>query len=207
MITPDLHDFSDAAIPCDQTVDLTLSNADEPLVISALDYTSSTGEMVLVDPNAWPITLNTNETVEVAVDFSPTIKGPSTGLLEVTSTDPRGVVSAEQVGEGVYDVEVNDSFVVPDPLVDSYTSPARITDGFTSPRFKTDTWNAPTDQVEVFTAPEYQTDTFTSAQQTMDSYIAPTLITDTYLVPDEPPVDILFAVDQSCSMDSVSSQR
>jgi hypothetical protein len=207
VITPDVYDFGDSPIPCEEEVELTLSNIGlEPLVIDSLDYTSSTGEMALVDSNAWPITLGTNEEVAVAVTFAPTITGPSDGVLEVTSTDPRGVVQGEQSGNGAYDLEVDDQFVVPDETVDIYQSPSRVTEDFTSPKYKTDNFTASSDATDTFTAPEYQTETFASPQLSMDSFTAPQGVLDAFVVPDEPPVDIIFAVDQSCSMDSISNQ-
>lgn len=207
VISPDVYDFGDSPIPCEQEVEITLSNIGlEPLVIDSLDYTSSTGEMALLDPNSWPITLGTNEEVAVAVAFTPTITGASDGILEVTSTDPRGVVQGEQSGNGAYDVEVDEQFVVPDETVDIYQSPSRVTEDFTSPKYKTDNFTASSDATDTFTAPEYQTDTFSSPQLSMDSFTAPVSVSDDFgAISGAPPVDILFAVDQSCSMDTVNT--
>jgi hypothetical protein len=207
VISPDIFDFGDSPIPCEQEVELTLSNIGlEPLVIDSLDYTSSTGEMALFDANIWPITLNTYEEVAVSVTFAPTITGASLGILEVSSTDPRGVVQAEQTGNGAYDVEVHDQFVVPDAIVDSYKSPTRNLDDFYAPKYKTDNFNAATDKTDTYTAPKYQTDIFWAPQLAMDSFQAPVGVLDEFGgISGAPPVDVLFVVDQSCSMKSVNS--
>jgi hypothetical protein len=54
-----------------------------------------------------------DEAVFVTVSFAATDEGADTGELSVTSNDPRGVVTADQSGEGVYADEVSETFEEP----------------------------------------------------------------------------------------------
>jgi hypothetical protein len=206
VISPDSYDFGDSPIPCDEQVELTLTNiGGEALIIDSLEYTASTGEMLLHDANQWPMTLHTNDSTTVTVEFVPTMTGPATGILDVVSNDPRGVVSADQIGEGIWETLVEDQFTVPDAVVDVYQAPTVSAEDFTAPDYRTDTFSAPASQTDTFTAPEYETDTFMTPPLLTDSFVAPSQVTDNYTVVGEPPVDILFAVDQSGSMDLVNT--
>jgi hypothetical protein len=115
-ITPDSYIFGDAPIPCGSSVELELRNVgSEDLVITGLDYRS--GGLLTLDDNGLeaelPITLAPDEARNVSVIFTPTTIGSDTGELEVTSNDPRGVVSADQNGEGTYGEETTEAFTEP----------------------------------------------------------------------------------------------
>lgn len=104
-ITPDTYVFGDAFIPCGVSVELELKNiGSEDLRIDSLDYRSA--GMLTLDASAvvpqLPVTLAPGEARFVTVTFTPATAGSDTGVLEVTSNDPRGVVSADQNGEGAY---------------------------------------------------------------------------------------------------------
>lgn len=135
-ITPDPHDFGTRFIPCADTVSLSLENTGgDVLTIEEIGHVSA-DDFELFDDNVLPLTLNPGESTTVDVTYIPTIEGTTSGELQVLSNDPRGLVTAGQMG---------------------------------------------TAQYAAFT-------------------------TDTHTVPTDPPVDILFAVDQSCSMDSIAGQ-
>lgn len=114
-ITPDSYVFDDAVVPCGESVELTLENVGtEDLVITDYDYTSS-GLLALDDSRfpALPLTLPVGQTATVTVTFDPTTVGADTGTFSVTSNDPRGVVTAEQNGEGSYIDERSETFTEP----------------------------------------------------------------------------------------------
>lgn len=121
-ITPDSYVFADTFIPCGAFVDLTLENVgSENLVISDLAYRS--GGLLTLDDSALrpqlPVTLAPGETRQVRVNFQAVTAGSDTGMLEVTSNDPRGVVTADQNGEGAYADENTEVFTEPGiPSVD-----------------------------------------------------------------------------------------
>jgi hypothetical protein len=115
-ITPDSYVFGDAPIPCGASVELELRNVgSEDLVITDLEYRS--GGLLTFDDNGLeaelPITLAPDESRKAFVVFTPTTIGADTGELEVTSNDPRGVVSADQNGEGSYGEEATEAFTEP----------------------------------------------------------------------------------------------
>jgi len=135
-ITPDPYDFGTLFVPCDDFTTLQLENVGgDLLVIDRIDHISD-GSFVLDDPNVFPVELLPGQFTSVNVTFTASTTGTVEGELQVTSNDPRGVVSAFQSGTGDYAAIGQDSFVIPE----------------------------------------------------------------------DPPVDILFAVDQSCSMDDDSAQ-
>lgn len=112
-ITPDSYVFGDAFIPCGSSVELELKNVgSEDLVITELDYRSG-GDMTL-DAAALeaelPVTLAPGELRYVTVYFAPSTTASDTGVLDVTSNDPRGVVSADQNGEGSFGGEQTEVF-------------------------------------------------------------------------------------------------
>lgn len=130
-IVPEIHDFGDLLVPCDDAVELTLSNTGaEPLEITEIQLAGTEG-LELVDDNALPVTLAVGEATEVDVYWTALTNGPASSTLSVTSNDPRGIVTATQAGNG------------------TFSATAR----------------------------------------------------ETLTIDENPPVDILFAVDQSCSMD------
>ena len=66
-----------------------------------------------------PLTLPPGANTNVVVAFDALYAGTSDGLLEVMSTDPRGVITATQLAEGTYAGQRVDSFTMPeDPAVD-----------------------------------------------------------------------------------------
>lgn len=114
-ITPDSYVFGDTFIPCGASVELTLENiGSEDLVITEVDYTS--GGMLSLDTTGapqLPLTLAPGEFRNVYVNFEAATEGSDTGRLDVTSNDPRGVVSADQNGEGAYADSFTESFTEP----------------------------------------------------------------------------------------------
>lgn len=165
VISPDLHDFGVLDIPCNDAVEITLTNIGlEPLEIYSLDFQSSDGQMSLVDLNSWPITLPAMSETTVDVRFDAFMPGNSFGTIVVDSNDPRGLIEANQSGKPGYADSLTEQFAVPDPVLDVFTGPVK--------------------SIETFTAPSS--------------------VSESYILPHNPPVDILFAVDQSCSMDSVN---
>ncbi|MEZ4238252.1 MAG: choice-of-anchor D domain-containing protein [Myxococcota bacterium] len=115
-ITPDSYVFGESLIPCGGEVELTLTNVgSEDLIISDWDYRSA-GFLTLDDSMLrpeLPITLAPNESRAMTVYFSPTDAGADTGILSVTSNDPRGVVEADQNGEGSFGDEETETFTQP----------------------------------------------------------------------------------------------
>ncbi len=122
-ITPPSYNFDDAFVPCGSQVELELKNiGDIDLLIEDFDYTSG-GLLSLVDPAAFrgqlPMTLAPGEYTTVWVEFTPTEAGSDTGVFEVESNDPRGVVTADQNGEGAYLATNTEEFTTPgSPPVD-----------------------------------------------------------------------------------------
>jgi hypothetical protein len=166
LISPDPLDFGDLQLYCTDEQGVTLSNiGQETLVIDDVTFKTSAGQFELLDSTEKPISLETGESTGVGVRFVPTTQGPHTSSIAVVSNDPRGTVSSAQNGEGIYESDGSDTFVVPLETADQFVVPDRITDAHTAP-FK---------------------------------------VSDQHTVPEDPPVDILFAVDQSCSMDSINT--
>lgn len=117
-ITPDNHVFTDAVVPCGETVDLTLENVGkEDLVIQSLSYSSDLGLMTFDDGGVsglLPLTLAPGESRGgLSVAFVPVDSGADLGTLKVVSNDPRGTVIAEQSGEGTYFDENTELFTEP----------------------------------------------------------------------------------------------
>jgi hypothetical protein len=113
-ITPTSYTFEDTFIPCGAEVDVEFKNiGNEPLEITDVAYTS--GGLLSFDNRGvtLPFTLEPGEHVEVGVVFEATSAGADTGTIEVTSNDPRGVVTADQSGEGAYASEVTETFLEP----------------------------------------------------------------------------------------------
>lgn len=113
-ITPDSYVFGAAFIPCGVSVELELKNVgSETLDISSLDYRS--GGMLTLDSSSitLPLSLAPGEARNVTVTFTPATEGSDTGVLDVTSNDPRGVVSADQNGEGAYSESATEVFTEP----------------------------------------------------------------------------------------------
>lgn len=137
-INPNPMDFGYEYIGCtdEQNVELRNVGGDE-LIIQDIEYT---GDATLAVSGkgipSLPMSLQPGEFASLQVQFAPDAEETFVGKLNVQSNDPRGWVSATQLGDGEYIDVVQDHF----------------------------------------------------------------------LVPEAPPVDILFAVDQSCSMDDDNSR-
>jgi hypothetical protein len=113
-ITPDSHNFGSEFVPCGASVELEMRNTGSAdLEVTDVSYTS--GGLLTFDNRGvgLPFTLAPDEYVTVAVDFEATTEGSDTGTLSVTSNDPRGVVTADQNGEGAYLDFVTESFETP----------------------------------------------------------------------------------------------
>ena len=115
-ITPDYHRFPAA---CDDAIELKLENIGlEPLIIDTISY-SAPGDLVLVDANALPLTLQPSEYTVVDVIYTPSGLGTVVGTIDVSSNDPRGVQSANQEAEpGQGDIIVEEFEVQADPPID-----------------------------------------------------------------------------------------
>ncbi len=120
LITPATYDFGQAFVPCGDTVELTLENVGgDDLTISDATYDSPGGSMTFVPSFSLPLTLAPGESRVVSVDFMPTLAGGDMGTLSVTSNDPDGVETADQLGEGVWQGSTTESFDTPEaPPVD-----------------------------------------------------------------------------------------
>lgn len=115
-ITPDSYVFGDTFVPCGADVDLELKNiGSENLVITDLSYTSL--GLLTLDDSALrpllPVTLMPDEARYVTVHFAASTVGSDTGKLEVASNDPRGIVAADQNGEGSYADDNVEVFTTP----------------------------------------------------------------------------------------------
>lgn len=115
-ITPEVWTFDDRFVPCGDFKEVELANVGaEALVIEQVDYFA--GDLLWLDDAELqamlPLTLMPGETVTVDVVFDAVVAGEDTGLLAVKSTDPRGVLSAEQHAAGLYAATGSDSFTEP----------------------------------------------------------------------------------------------
>lgn len=111
-VTPASYDFGEAFIPCGDTVEIELRNVGAAdLEITSLDYTSG-GMLSLVNPLVLPLTLAPGDATTVSVDFDPA-NGADAGTLSVTSNDPDGVETAEQLGEGAWMSSQVETFYTP----------------------------------------------------------------------------------------------
>ena len=118
-ISPNYYDFANTFIPCGAEKELILTNIGrEDLVITDLDYASA-GHLSLLAGLTLPLTLAPSETAAVLVGFAAADTAGDLGTLSVTSNDPRGIVEAEQWGEGQYASQESETFEVPfEPPVD-----------------------------------------------------------------------------------------
>lgn len=112
-ISPEHWTFN-AVVPCGDFVELTLENVgSEVLTITDADYAS--GGLLTLDAGnlTLPLSLAPGETRAVTVHFSAVEVGSDFGELSVTSNDPRGVVTADQNGEGSFVQEATEAFTEP----------------------------------------------------------------------------------------------
>lgn len=121
MIDPDPYDFGIDYVGCGYSTDFMLTNVGtDPLMIDAIDYSTTNG-MLELQPIAvsLPIRLDPGDGTAVTVEFLPDQEAATAGYLEVTSNDPRGVVSTEHLGQGVYANWRSETFAIPEnPPVD-----------------------------------------------------------------------------------------
>jgi len=119
-IDPPSYDFGAEFVGCGGEVEVFLRNVgDDDLTITAINFFEPNGLLTMDDANVLPLTLEPSQETSVWIDFEATEQMGVTGQLDVTSNDPRGVVSATQTAEGVYATTTDDTFVVPeDPPVD-----------------------------------------------------------------------------------------
>ncbi|MFT6144035.1 MAG: hypothetical protein ACJAZO_004523 [Myxococcota bacterium] len=120
VISPDPYDFNSVFVGCGEDVELTLANVgDADLRIDALNMDSVDGQFSLDTGIVLPLTLPPGANTNITVAFDALYSGTTDGLLEVLSTDPRGVITATQLAEGTYAGQRVDSFSMPeDPAVD-----------------------------------------------------------------------------------------
>jgi hypothetical protein len=108
-ISPDPIDFGELFVPCDDVATLTLENTGaEPLVVTSVEQLSTTG-MTLEDVPSLPFTLGVGESTTVDVAWTAVADGPAVGELVVQSNDPRGEVTADQLGSGRYTDQVSET--------------------------------------------------------------------------------------------------
>jgi len=113
-ITPESHNFGETFVPCGSSVELEMKNVGSAdLEITDVEYES--GGLLTFDNNGvgLPLTLAPQDFVTVFVDFEAVTEGSDTGTLSVTSNDPRGVITADQNGEGAYSEYTTESFTEP----------------------------------------------------------------------------------------------
>lgn len=116
-LTPDLFDFGDEFVGCEEKVKLEIENiGNVDLEISLIDYYASLP--VDLSPNdyeadygAFPWTLAPAETRQIVVYYTPTDLDPDAGWLSVSSNDPLNpVVSSDQTGNGDYESVMTENF-------------------------------------------------------------------------------------------------
>ncbi|MBT3219242.1 MAG: choice-of-anchor D domain-containing protein [Proteobacteria bacterium] len=193
LLTISTLDLGIVDVSCEESGIVLLENiGEEPLTIDEVTYKSS--QMSIFDRNVYPLVLDTDETAEVTVRFAPTAEGDAIGTLTVYSNDPRGVRSGEQTGEGVLAPLETEDYVVSAGLTEDYVVPDRGTDDFVAATLLSDD----------FVIPLVHSEDYVVASAIHDEFYTANEYDDQFIIPDDPPVDILFAVDQSCSMDSVT---
>jgi hypothetical protein len=136
VLEPAEHDFGELALGETTELPLTLSNVgDADLHVSALAYTSSSGELVF-DPEEstngpLPWTLGPGESRPLSVDFVPTDIDLDDGELAVVSDDPfKGTVTASQIGTArPFPGFSTGWYIYEDPTVqDTWSNPAYLVD-------------------------------------------------------------------------------
>jgi hypothetical protein len=187
--------FGDVELGCLEELPMWFeNNGTEPLVIEGIAYDSD-GQLEILDFNSYPITLDSGDSAPLGIRYTADQVGQAIGTLTVISNDPRGDVSSDQSGNGILPADQVDSFLGPDIAGDDFVAPDRGTDDWVVA-------NAHQDDFVVATEVD---DSWTVSVPYTDGFYAPTNYTDDFVIPEDPPVDILFAVDQSCSMDTVTT--
>ena len=98
-ITPNPLDFGIIGVDCEDVGTVTLENVGQGSL--TIDELSLDGEDIfLITELDLPSELRPGASVQVEVGFAPSTDGDFSATLSVDSNDPRGVVTAEQLGEG-----------------------------------------------------------------------------------------------------------
>lgn len=118
-ITPATYDFGDLFLPCGESVELQMTNVGgADLEITDLAY-SSGGALVLDGSLGLPLTLTPGQSQGVWVDYAPVQAGSDAGTLSVTSNDPDGIETADQLANADWLASYTETFTVPSaPPVD-----------------------------------------------------------------------------------------
>ncbi|TNE85114.1 MAG: choice-of-anchor D domain-containing protein [Deltaproteobacteria bacterium] len=115
-ISPDPHDFGTqyVGIECLESQVITLTNEGlEDLVISGIAHNDASGLISMTQSPTLPLTLAPGQASTVTVEFDAFQSGNAEGTLEVTSNDPRGIVSAMQYADTQYALTTTDTFTQP----------------------------------------------------------------------------------------------
>ncbi len=113
-ISPDPLDFGIIGVDCTDSATITLENVGQGSL--TIDELSLDAEAIYVvsEPDL-PADLRPGASIQVELGFAPTTDAVYDAVLSVDSNDPRGVVTAEQTGEGsLVGSEVIDSWDLPD---------------------------------------------------------------------------------------------
>ena len=110
-ITPDDHDFGEAELGCGDAVGLLLQNVGLD-VLNLTSWQAAGHESVAYAPeDGWPLSLVPGAFTRVEATWTAAVEGDQTGEIRVSSNDPRGDVSAFQLGTGLPGEVVVDSFI------------------------------------------------------------------------------------------------
>jgi len=114
-ITPAVFDFGDVFLPCGESLEVELANVGgNDLEIYDAVY-SSGGALSLVSGPSLPLVLAPGETTTAVVDYAPTASGADAGTLTVSSNDPDGDETAEQLGNADWLANYSETFYAPGP--------------------------------------------------------------------------------------------
>ncbi len=115
VITPDPLDFGATTVGCPPREDeFILTNVgNDDLEITEIVSDSTYGEFDLATRPPFPLVIRPGEDALVQMVFSPTVAGSASGSLVVTSNDPRGTVTAAQVGSAGNPGGNTDPYTVP----------------------------------------------------------------------------------------------
>lgn len=89
-VLPDDGDFMNACIGTSKDMILTLSNSGFGM-LSITNIVSNSGEFVAPGINAYPIVIDSGDSIDIPIRFQPTSFGNKTALIRVFSNDPGGV--------------------------------------------------------------------------------------------------------------------
>ena len=118
-IVPDPLDFGRVGLGCDTDQQVVMENiGTESLTIS--DIASSSSAFVLTTLPPLPVELAPGESTAARITFTPSVESAYDNTLSVTSTEPLGVRTAQQSGEGAIEgSEHVDTWEMPvDPATD-----------------------------------------------------------------------------------------